>query len=1268
MKHVFLFSLVFAACAPSSKEPVHPPPDAGTLAVVSTIPLADAAGVAADATVSVTFSAPMLPAAATSLSVLAGGAPLDGAVSVEGSTLRFRPAQPLAAGGAFSARVRAGAAATDGTSLSADFTWSFTTAAPAPRLAAPTLQPANGTTGVGALPVVTATFAAPLDASTIALSVASGATTVGGTVALAGNAITFTPSQALSAGVTYTATVPASVRGANGETLAAAVRWSFTTGAAPALLSSVPADGATGVSATAPVSFTFSQPLDPASVDETTFLLATSDGIPIDAAVSVAGATAVLLPAAPLAPKMTYKAALSGARNQAGFALATTATATFTTADGPQVTAVTPGAGAASIGVAPTVTFSDDMDPATLTSGAFQLVGPDGPVDGAVSYANRVATFTPSAPLAYSAQYSVIVGTGAADASGTPLAVEYDGQFTTGDQPAVLGTTPGPGPASILVTPSATFSEDMDPATINARTVTLSSASGVVAGLVSYANDVAVFAPLAPLAPSTQYTLTVLAAASSSIGNALGADAAFTFSTAALPSLSATSPLAGATGVDVSVAPAITFSEAMDASTINAQHLTLRGPAGPVAGAVALSGAVATLTPDRPLAASTGYTVTVTSAVRSALGNPLAQDATFSFTTAAPATPAPTVAGTTPSGAAPVTSAVTATFSTQMSASTIDAQTFTLASASGAVAGTVALSGLVATFTPAQPLAYATTYTATVKAAAADLTGHAMAADVAWTFTTGAAVAVAGVSPAAGAGDVPANTAVTLTFAAPMQAAPLQAAFSLAGPSGPVAGAAAVSGSTLTFTPSAPLAAAATYRIAVAHGVPDALGDTLAADYASTFTTAAPATLPGGVLLDGWGGLHPFGNFQLNTANAPYWKGWDIARSLVVRQDGSGGWELDGYGGIHAFGAAPPINPQPVYWSGWDIARALVVLADEKSGYVLDGYGGVHAFGNAPVFTGTPYWSGWDIARGIEVHLTNGGVDGLVVLDGFGGLHPVGNVPGLVQPPYYAGYDLYQRVHAVPGGYWAIGRWGIIQPLGAAAGAPLANIADWGTWDIVRDIVPVGASAGTPFDESRALRCPTTGDYCGSDQLRGGTSVLYHCTAAGAAPSSFSNCASGCLIKPAGTNDVCQQPPPPPPPTTTCDAAGAAALHWEAAQLAAGNSYSDLCLEFVNHAFAYGAHKSIPELGGATAAISMQRWQAEGKLNPWTGANPPCGAIVYWAATAVNSWDGHIVISNGDGTVSTSGWPGFRGSPRMSITQLSGYEGRRPPAGWVSSP
>ncbi len=92
------------------------------------------------------------------------------------------------------------------------------------------------------------------------------------------------------------------------------------------------------------------------------------------------------------------------------------------------------------------------------------------------------------------------------------------------------------------------------------------------------------------------------------------------------------------------------------------------------------------------------------------------------------------------------------------------------------------------------------------------------------------------------------------------------------------------------------------------------------------------ALIPGthaGYVLDGWGGLHAFtpgGQTMPPTlAGSAYWPHWDIARAVWLLPGSTasapGGYVLDGYGGLHQFGNAPAPPPYP-YW-GRDIARSL---------------------------------------------------------------------------------------------------------------------------------------------------------------------------------------------------------------------------------------------------------------------------------------------------------------------------------------------------------
>jgi hypothetical protein len=108
------------------------------------------------------------------------------------------------------------------------------------------------------------------------------------------------------------------------------------------------------------------------------------------------------------------------------------------------------------------------------------------------------------------------------------------------------------------------------------------------------------------------------------------------------PSVQSVSPANGATGVNVNTQVTVTFSEAMDASTINSNTVQLLQPGieettvVPATVSYNSSTMVATLVPTDPLSGSTNYTVTVeggANGVQDANGQTLASNFTSSFTT-----------------------------------------------------------------------------------------------------------------------------------------------------------------------------------------------------------------------------------------------------------------------------------------------------------------------------------------------------------------------------------------------------------------------------------------------------------------------------------------------------------------------------------------------------------------------------------------------------------------------------------------------------------
>jgi Bacterial Ig-like domain len=101
------------------------------------------------------------------------------------------------------------------------------------------------------------------------------------------------------------------------------------------------------------------------------------------------------------------------------------------------------------------------------------------------------------------------------------------------------------------------------------------------------------------------------------------------------------SPASGATGVSSGTSVSVTFDRAMNASTFSSSTFTLRasGASSNVTASIGVSGATATLTPTSALAAGTTYTVTVAGTVTDTNGNALGSTATWTFTTAASASP-----------------------------------------------------------------------------------------------------------------------------------------------------------------------------------------------------------------------------------------------------------------------------------------------------------------------------------------------------------------------------------------------------------------------------------------------------------------------------------------------------------------------------------------------------------------------------------------------------------------------------------------------------
>jgi len=517
--------------------------------------------------------------------------------------------------------------------------------------------PANGATNISPGTAVTALFSEAVTASSVnatTFTLKAGSSSVGGNVTLNGTTATFTPSAPLVSSTTYTGTITTGVRDIAGNAMTANHAWSFTTAAAadntpPTVTSTNPANNQTGVAVNGSISVTFSEAVAPATVTAASFTVGGVTGT-----VSLSGNTATFKPSANLAYNTQYNATITNAVTDiATNHLATNYVWSFSTGPAsdttpPTVASTNPvnGATGVSLSASAAATFSEAVDPSTVTTATFLLKQGSTSVPGTVTLSGTTATFKPSAPLAGSTTYTATMTTGVKDLAGNTMASNSSWTFTTAaavdnTPPTVGSVSPAAGATGVVLNASVTanFSEAIDSLSVNTATFTLKNGSSTVPGTVSLSGATATFKPSASLLSGTAYTAMLTTGIKDMAGNTLGSGYSWTFTTGSAsdttpPTITATSPAVNATGVATNTAVTATFSENLDASTITTATFTLKSATNAtVAGVVTYTGNTATFTPNVPLADNTTYMATLDTGIKDAAGNAIAQMYTLSFTT-----------------------------------------------------------------------------------------------------------------------------------------------------------------------------------------------------------------------------------------------------------------------------------------------------------------------------------------------------------------------------------------------------------------------------------------------------------------------------------------------------------------------------------------------------------------------------------------------------------------------------------------------------------
>jgi hypothetical protein len=424
---------------------------------VSSTGIANAAtGVPVNLKIAAFFSEAMTPTTinAASFTLTQGTTPVAGTVTYVGGAATFNPSAALAANTAYTAAISTAAKDLAGNAIASAYAWSFTTGA-GPLSASPTVSqtaPPGAAVNIALNGQIAVIFSETMDPATVNAANFTlqipGVSNVAGTVSDTGATAIFTPAANLLPDTLYTATLSTGITNLAGTGLASNYVWSFYPGAiaystAPTVSLSIPANQAPGVPINSKIAVAFNQAMNAASITNANLTLAGPGAAAVAGQVSVTGNVATFAPATSLLPNTAYLATVAaGAANLAGnatpanyqFGFTTGATASATA---PAVNSTIPVTGATGVFInqAIDISFSEPMDPATISASTISLTAPGStPVAGTVIYypASNIASFVPSSILLSATAYTATVSTGIRDLQGNALAAGSTWSFTTG--------------------------------------------------------------------------------------------------------------------------------------------------------------------------------------------------------------------------------------------------------------------------------------------------------------------------------------------------------------------------------------------------------------------------------------------------------------------------------------------------------------------------------------------------------------------------------------------------------------------------------------------------------------------------------------------------------------------------------------------------------------------------------------------------------------------------------------------------------------------
>jgi hypothetical protein len=513
-------------------------------------------------------------------------------------------------------------------------------------------SPTNGATGVPPNSKISVTFSKAMNQAS-ATGAFSAVPTINGSWAwnTQGTTMTITPSPQMQTNTTYNVKISTAAKDLAGNAMVADYLFSFKTSqqadtTPPTVKSTVPTNGATGVSTKTTISIEFSEPMDKTTA-ESSYTINPTDG---GHTITWTGDTMVVAPASELKPLTQYTVKIAkSASDIAGNPMTADYTFSFTTADKssdttpPAVNSTDPVDLETNVATNKQITifFSEAMKKPD-TEGSFQI-SPN--VTGTFNWGkDSDMTFAPSPDMQPNTKYDVTLSTNAMDLAGNKMSTGYSFSFTTGSgpdttPPTVIDTIPLDGaggvPPDIVV--NIKFSELMSQQSVQSS---LSWAPPAIKGLgfgwsgetlFIEPNEVDVGVP--GLKENTKYTLTISTGAKDRVGLGLQSPFTMSFTTRMQtpPTVMYNVPGDGEDNVQQNIAIKVKFSKPMDA--IAAKTAWSIEPS--IAGTFTFqeNGSLLVFKPSSNLAKATQYTVQIDKTARDTSGNYLKYAWTFSFYT-----------------------------------------------------------------------------------------------------------------------------------------------------------------------------------------------------------------------------------------------------------------------------------------------------------------------------------------------------------------------------------------------------------------------------------------------------------------------------------------------------------------------------------------------------------------------------------------------------------------------------------------------------------